>query len=82
MPEITIRYFAAASEAAGREDEIWRPGEDATLADLRTELTQRYGDAMTRVLASGSFLVDGRVRRDEGTIGGLQVDVLPPFAGG
>jgi ribosomal protein S4E len=37
---------------------------------------------MARVLASGSFLVDGVVSRDDARALGLRVDVLPPFAGG
>ena len=40
------------------------------------------GHAMARVLANGSFLVDGVVRRDGAAALGEQVDVLPPFAGG
>lgn len=82
MPEIEIRYFAAAAEAAGREHETWQSAADTTLAALREELVARYGDAMAKVLRSGSFLIDGRVRRDDGPIGGARVDVLPPFAGG
>lgn len=82
MPQITIRYFAAAAEAAGVDEETWLPAGGSTLADLRSMLTERHGDAMARVLRGGSFLIDGRVRRDEGEIRGSQVDVLPPFAGG
>ncbi|MBP1326146.1 molybdopterin converting factor small subunit [Leucobacter exalbidus] len=81
MSQITIRYFAAAAEAAGLEEELW---EAETLAQLRGELTEKYGAAMSQVLRAGSFLVDGVVRKDDGPIGrsGLTVDVLPPFAGG
>lgn len=82
MSEITLRYFAAAAEAAGAEEEAWEPVGAATLAGLRSALVERYGEAMAKVLRSGSFLVDGRVRRDDGPIGGSRVDVLPPFAGG
>lgn len=89
MSEITLRYFAAAAEAAGVEEEEWVPsGENAsastpvTLLDLRAHLADRYGHDMVRILRGGSFLVDGRVRRDDGPIGGDRVDVLPPFAGG
>lgn len=82
MPAIEIRYFAAAAEAAGREQEEWQAAGDATLAALREELVARYGNDMAKVLRSGSFLIDGKVRRDSGPIGGARVDVLPPFAGG
>ncbi|GAA2186866.1 MULTISPECIES: MoaD/ThiS family protein [Leucobacter] len=82
MPRITLRYFAAAAEATGREEELWETTGDATLAALRTELVERYGDDMQRVIRSGSFLVDGTVRCDDGKIVGDVVDVLPAFAGG
>ncbi|MES2170133.1 MAG: MoaD/ThiS family protein [Actinomycetota bacterium] len=74
-----LRYFAAAAEAAGRETESI---EAATVGELRGRLVERYGDAMSRVLASGSFLVDGVVSRDDERPLGARVDVLPPFAGG
>lgn len=94
---LTVRYFAAAADAAGTTQERLELGEP-TLAALRAELTERYGDPMAKVLRSGSFLVDGVVRRDQGALTGadrgdadaadetsgtpLTVDVLPPFAGG
>lgn len=82
MAEITVRYFAAAAEAAGRDEEAWEAPEPATLGMLGEHLASRYGEGMARVLRGGSFLVDGLVRRDTGPIGGQRVDVLPPFAGG
>jgi len=74
-----VRYFGAAAEAAGREDESLSA---ATVGELRSLLIARYGEPMVRVLASGSFLVDGVVSRDDARTLGLRVDVLPPFAGG
>jgi molybdopterin converting factor small subunit len=75
-----VRYFAAAAEAAGR------PTEELdgilTVGSLKRELVARYGEAMARVVASGSFLVDGVVSRDDERTLGARVDVLPPFAGG
>lgn len=82
MSTITVRYFAAAEEAAGAEQEEWQVSTDATLDWLRQELIARHGSAMERVLRGGSFLIDGKVRRDAGAILGSNVDVLPPFAGG
>ncbi|HEY4266573.1 MAG TPA: MoaD/ThiS family protein [Galbitalea sp.] len=76
-----VRYFAAAAEAAGRAEEEWEPTV-ATVGELREALVARYGDAMSRVLSSGSFLVDGVVSRDPARPLGERVDVLPPFAGG
>ncbi|MDP3207960.1 MAG: MoaD/ThiS family protein [Rhodoglobus sp.] len=77
---IAVRYFAAAADAAGREEESLPPL--GTVRELKSVLVERYGDAMARVLASGSFLVDGVVSRDDGRALGSRVDVLPPFAGG
>ncbi len=77
---VALRYFAAAAEAAGREEESLPAV--ATVGELRALLVRTYGDAMARVLASGSFLVDGVVSRDDSRALGVRVDVLPPFAGG
>ncbi|MBN9177531.1 MAG: MoaD/ThiS family protein [Microbacterium sp.] len=82
MSIVSVRYFAAASDAAGREQEELVLDANATLGTLRTELLRRYGDPMARVLRSGSFLVDGIARCDAAHPLGRQVDVLPPFAGG
>ncbi|MBX3092853.1 MAG: MoaD/ThiS family protein [Cryobacterium sp.] len=79
---VTVRYFAAAAEAAGREEErVELPG-GADLAALKTVLVDRYGELMDRVMRSGTFLMDGVVRSDETHLVGERVDILPPFAGG
>ena len=78
--EVVVRYFASAAEAAGRDEELLPAV--ATVGQLRALLVLQYGDAMARVLASGSFLVDGVVSRDDRHSVGTRVDVLPPFAGG
>ena len=80
MTDVTVRYFAAAADAAGTTEETLPAV--PTVGDLRALLTRKYGAAMTRVLASGSFLVDGIVSRDDSRTLGTRVDVLPPFAGG
>ena len=78
-----MRYFAAAAEAAGVEQETFAASDaGTTVGELRERLVQRYGAAMARVVANGSFLVDGVVRRDGSAALGSNVDVLPPFAGG
>lgn len=76
---VEVRYFAAAAEAAGVEEETLSAG---TVGELRALLAAKYGAPMERVLASGSFLVDGVVSRDPAVALGSRVDVLPPFAGG
>jgi len=82
MALVTVRYFAAAADAAGREEEQLDLGADATVLTLREVLLERYGAAMERVMRSGSFLVDGVVRRSPSSPIRAAVDVLPPFAGG
>ena len=76
-----VRYFAAAADAAGRTEETLDvPG--ATVGALRDELESRYGEAMERVLRTGSILVDGVVSRDSERPLGDAADVLPRFSGG
>ncbi|MGR2752704.1 MoaD/ThiS family protein [Agromyces arachidis] len=82
MRTVAVRYFAAAAEAAGTDEERIEVAADATAGALRDLLVERYGAPMARVLEHGSFLVDGVVRRDPSARLGDLVDVLPPFAGG
>jgi molybdopterin synthase sulfur carrier subunit len=86
MAKVTIRYWAAAKDAAGMPEESV---EASTLADaLAVVLAGRAGDDRLRqVIARSSFLVNALpVRRDahEGTLleDGATIEVLPPFAGG
>ena len=88
MAMITIRYWAAAKEAAGVAAESC---EASTLAEaLATVLARRdagAGERLRAVLTRSSFLVDGSpagVRRHEdiGLAGSAVIEVLPPFAGG
>jgi molybdopterin synthase sulfur carrier subunit len=77
---VLVRYFAAAAEAAGREEE--QVTVEPTAGALRSWLAERYGPAMRAVLDAGSLLVDGTVTRDPARPLRDRVDVLPPFAGG
>ena len=77
---VAVRYFAAAADATGRLEENLPAVK--TVGALRKLLIEKYGEPMARVLASGSFLVDGVVSRDDSRELGSRVDVLPPFAGG
>jgi molybdopterin converting factor small subunit len=86
MAKVTIRYWAAAKEAAGLPEE----SVDAeTLRDaLNAAVASRRPDTrLAAVIARSSFLVDadpvGRAAKesivlDEGAV----IEVLPPFAGG
>jgi len=73
-----VRYFAAAAEAAGRDEEHLAA---ETVGELRDILLASH-PALAPVLAKGSFLVDGVVTRDAARALGARVDVLPPFSGG
>ncbi|MCW2931528.1 MAG: molybdopterin converting factor, subunit 1 [Actinomycetia bacterium] len=86
MARITIRYWAAAKDAAGTPEEVM---EAATLAAaLAAALAARPGDDRLRqVMARSSFLVNALpVHREayEETVleDGATIEVLPPFAGG
>ena len=86
MAKVTIRYWAAAKEAAGTPEE---PVDAATLRDaLDAVVASRQPDSrLAAVIARSSFLVNadpvGRAAKesivlDEGAV----IEVLPPFAGG
>jgi molybdopterin converting factor small subunit len=76
----TVRYFAAAAEAAGRESEVLAGD---TVGQLRSAMIALHGAELERVLTRCAVLVEG-LRSDEGTdvAADAVVDVLPPFAGG
>lgn len=92
MAQGTIRYWAAARDVAGTEQETY---DAATLADALTAARGRRSEAtgpaglspFDRVMSVCSYVVDGQPvgsqdpaavqLRDGGT-----VEVLPPFAGG
>ncbi|TFC91539.1 MoaD/ThiS family protein [Cryobacterium sinapicolor] len=77
----TIRFFAAAAEAAAVDAATL---DIATIGDLRTRLTVRYGAEFERVLGRCSLLVNGTRATDDAVplSDSDTVDVLPPFAGG
>jgi sulfur-carrier protein len=86
MAKVTIRYWAAAKDAAGMPEESL---DAASLADALNAAVARRGSGsrLPEIFARSSFLVDAApVRRaaietialDEGAV----IEVLPPFAGG
>jgi molybdopterin synthase sulfur carrier subunit len=79
---VLLRYFAAAADAAGTQEQTIDIPSDSTLAWLRSSLIAMYGESMATAIKNGSFLVDGIAATDDDTPIGAQVDVLPPFAGG
>ena len=86
MAIVTLRYWAAAKEAAGVAEET------VTADTLADALAAAGGHAkpvarLRAVLARSSFLVDGRpvgLRAPEhvAVADGAVIEVLPPFAGG
>jgi molybdopterin synthase sulfur carrier subunit len=78
---VKVRFFAAATDAAGREKDKFEPG---TLGALADEMVQRYGEDMEKLMPACSFLLDGVAMndRDADIPNGSTLDVLPPFAGG
>ena len=86
MAQGTIRYWAAARDAAGTAEE---PYDATTLADaLDAARGQRgHGNRFDRVVSVCSYVVDGQPvgGRDLAAVrlqDGGTVEVLPPFAGG
>jgi molybdopterin converting factor small subunit len=86
MATVTMRYWAAAKQAAGVAEETVSA---ETLSDaLAAALAGRDGAAPLRaVLARSSFLVDGSpvgTRAPDSVLlaDAAVVEVLPPFAGG
>jgi molybdopterin synthase sulfur carrier subunit len=75
-----LRLFAQAREAAGTSSgEI----DGATLADVLTGATQRYGSEFARVLAISAVWVNGSPAAPESVVGpDDEVVVLPPVSGG
>jgi len=80
---VTIRYYAGARAAAGREEESLEAAEGSTVGDVASQLAARHGSALARVLDVSSFLVDEVVAAPDRRVpAGATLDVLPPFAGG
>jgi len=80
----TLRFWAAAKAAAGVAEEEY---DAPTLADALRAAQSAHGDALTKVIARSTFVVDGNPvggRAHEGVLltEGGTVEVLPPFAGG
>ncbi len=80
-PTVTLRYFAAAQEAAGMEQEQL-PLRGHTLGEVLGDAGRRH-PALVAILPACSYLVDRISAGPVSPVGeGCVVDVLPPFAGG
>ena len=91
MAIVTLRYWAAAKEAAGvAEDKVDASTLATALAEGLAAASDRPGvraDQLELVLARCSFLVDGQpagTRPHESVVLSADsvIEVLPPFAGG
>jgi sulfur-carrier protein len=82
MASVTLRYWAAAKDAAGTAEQ--RVCADTLAAALAAAPASQR---LRAVLARSSFLVDGQPvgRRGHESVllaDGAVIEVLPPFAGG
>ena len=92
MSTVTLRYWAAAKQAAGVAEETISAGTLAAALEAALSVRERNAAAGTdgglrAVLARSSFLVDGNPvgSRAPETVtlrDAAVVEVLPPFAGG
>lgn len=84
---VHVRYFAAAADAAGVDEEHLALAAGSTIADLSAHAGAKHGAELSRVLGLCTFLLDGQAA-EPGTplatsgASAVRVDVLPPFAGG
>jgi molybdopterin converting factor small subunit len=85
MAIVTMRYWAAAKDAAGVAEQSF---EADTLAAALIQAAEKDGAGRLReVLARASFLIDGdpvgrRAAESVALSDGNVIEVLPPFAGG
>lgn len=85
MAVVTIRYWAAAKDAAGIPEQQLTA--DTLAAALAAAVAANDRAQLGDVLARSSFLIDGRQvgRRAADSVllaDGNVIEVLPPFAGG
>jgi molybdopterin converting factor small subunit len=80
---VAVRFFAAASAAAGSDTGVLNLESGSTVADAIGELCGQ-SDAMALLLQKCTFLCDGVAVRDRDSVlrPHQTLDVLPPFAGG
>ncbi len=79
---VTIRYWAGARAAAGRDSDRLELPSGVTVAAALAEAATAHADLLP-VLAVASVLVDGvAARPQDAVVDGATLEVLPPFAGG
>jgi sulfur-carrier protein len=85
MAVVTIRYWAAAKDAAGVPEQQLTA--DTLAAALAAAVAANDSAQLSAVLSRSSFLIDGNPvgrRATESVLlaDGNVIEVLPPFAGG
>lgn len=80
---VQLRYWAGARAAAGVENETYTA---TTIADALAQARSAHDQRFASVLAMSSLLVDGTIvpqtRLKDPLDAAIEVEVLPPFAGG
>jgi len=77
---VKVRLFAALRDAAGTAEITVQA---ATLAEVRAQLSERFGPTFTARLERSRAWVGGLdVALDHALSDGDEVAILPPFAGG
>lgn len=84
---VHVRYFAAAADAAGLDEETLTLAPGSTVSDLITQVGASHRAELTQVLGLCSFLLDGKAVELDYPLAShssqdVRLDVLPPFAGG
>jgi molybdopterin converting factor small subunit len=80
---VTVRFFAGAAAAAGRDSVVLNLPSGSSILDAIRELSGQ-SDEMALVIRKCSYLCDGVAVRDRAIVlrPHQTVDVLPPFSGG
>lgn len=80
--QVTVRYFAAAREAAGTPSEDLEVEDGATVGAIRDLLLERHPD-LEAVLPGLRFAVGERFSTPEAALAaGQTLALLPPVSGG
>jgi molybdopterin converting factor small subunit len=75
-----LRLFASAREAAGTDRDVI---DEATVGDVLSEATRRYGPRFGEVLAACRVWRNGEPAAQDDRVGPTdEVAVLPPVSGG
>ena len=88
MPMVTVRYWAAAKQAAGvAEEEVQAETLSGALTAVVARRQPEPGAGLRAVLDRSSFLIDGdpaggRAPETVALREAAVIEVLPPFAGG